>query len=368
MPPVDVSSSGVQASLSGNTTPFEIEALHIAPSPLEVASAQEPVVQHYTSVEAEMAPMQFQPQGVPNYVDFGHSSHSGNVMPADCCMGCDRSYYVNAEAIWFNRSGDRGFSLSRAALMDPFSYEIAGRITLGQMFDCLMVLKLSTLAAGLAARRLTTGTGLVSHMTTNGYLASDIDTFNNSTTHQQAWRAQYQSFEFNRRWWAWDIMSTMIGIRGMDYEEDYAFNAVHADGGLGFHRVSTDNFFLGLQTGLDAFYPISQRLSIGSRARLGVFANFNEGRTFLANRGVTRLNAGDKDVDIAGLIETGAVARYRILPSVVATAGYEIWYLAGVATAPNQGVIPITPLTGSRVSAADEVLFHGATAGIEVSF
>ncbi len=54
----------------------------------------------------------------------------------------------------------------------------------------------------------------------------------------------------------------MIGIRGMDYEEDYAFNAVHADGGLGFHRVSTDNFYLGLQTGVDAFYPISQRLSI----------------------------------------------------------------------------------------------------------
>ncbi len=137
VPPADNAIGGVQASLSGASKPFEIEALHIAPNPLESVNVQDTAVQHYTSLEAEMAPMEFQPQGVPNYVDFGHSSHHGNVMPADCCMGCDRSYYVNAEAIWFNRSGDRGFSLSRAGLMDPFSFEIAGRITVGQMFDCL---------------------------------------------------------------------------------------------------------------------------------------------------------------------------------------------------------------------------------------
>ncbi len=80
------------------------------------------------------------------------------------------------------------------------------------------------------------------------------------------------------------------------------------------------------------------------------------------------MNAFDKDTDIAGIIETGSSVRYRVLRNVVASAGYEFWYLLGVATVPRQAIYSITPATGNRVSAADEVFFHGATAGLEVSF
>ena len=141
-----------------------------------------------------------------------------------------------------------------------------------------------------------------------------------------------------------------------------------SDGGVGIYRRNVENLLIGGQIGGDIFYPLSQRLSVGAKGRVGLFANFNQGQALLANRGVVRINAFDKDTDFAGIIESGTVARYRIMPNVVASAGYEMWYLAGVATVPRQGIHAISPASGTRVSAADEVLFHGGTAGLEISF
>ena len=36
-------------------------------------------------------------------------------------------------------------------------------------------------------------------------------------------RQRLNSFEINRRWWTWDVLSTMIGMRYVDYQEDYVF-------------------------------------------------------------------------------------------------------------------------------------------------
>ncbi len=297
--------------------------------------------------------------------------YASGALPANCCMGCDRRYFVNYDAVWFKRNGDEGFSLSRGTFMDEFDYDFAGRYTIGQQFDCVDGVEASFMGPLNWTRAIArVGTGLDSFLVPGGLItAANIDAFDDSRVHTQIWRAQLQNYEFNRRWWAGDILSSFVGVRAVQYKEQYGFDAVAADGvGLGIYRRNVENFLLGGHIGGDMAYPLSQRMSVAAKGRMGVFANFNQGQAFLSNRGTVRVNAFDKDTDIAGIIETGSSVRYRVLRNVVASAGYEFWYLLGVATVPRQAIYSITPATGNRVSAADEVFFHGATAGLEVSF
>ena len=281
--------------------------------------------------------------------------------------------------MFLRKKADQSFTLSPRRLLGDFDYEAGGRYTVGQMLDCTDgVEAVYTGPFNWSRARVdqpSTGT-LDSIFTTDGsYLPSQIDAFNGAIRHIQVERAELQSFEGNRRWFAWDIMSTLIGIRGIKYDESLIFDSADLPAistpnvaQPGAFRTSTRNFLLGGQIGADVYRPIGQRLSIGSRARIGIFANFNKGETFLANRGNVLLNARQRDIDVSGLIQNGVLARYRILPNFVATAGYEAWILAGVATVSHQRYAPITPNTGLTYRASDTVFFHGATGGFEITF
>jgi hypothetical protein len=122
-----------------------------------------------------------------------------------------------------------------------------------------------------------------------------------------------------------------------------------------------------VHAGLDANQPVSQRISMASRLRFGAYANFDEVDARMVNAGLVRFNQDDS-VDIAGMGELGTAIRYRILPRLVASVGYEIWGLLGVATVDEQGPANVGPFTGSDVEADDFVLIHGATVGLEWSF
>jgi hypothetical protein len=202
--------------------------------------------------------------------------------------------------------------------------------------------------------------------TGGGYVDSQIDTFNGAIRHIQVEQSKLQSYEANRRWFAEDVVSTLIGLRAVQLNESFLFDSVDQDFGAGFYRKSTRNYLVGAQIGTDVYRPLGQRLAIGSRTRAGVFANFTQGETSLANRGSYLLFARDKDVDISGLIQYSATARYRILPKVSAVCGYEGWILAGVASVSDQVYTPITPSSGLSYETSDTLFFHGATGGLEI--
>jgi hypothetical protein len=220
-----------------------------------------------------------------------------------------------------------------------------------------------------ASQHLSSAGALQSVLTTGGgYTAGQIDTFNDAFRHQQGIRVNLQSFEVNRKWFAWDIMSTLIGIRAIQYNEQLSFDSVGSGNGAGFFRTDLQNFLLGAQIGSDVMRPISQRFSIGTRSRLGAFANFNTGELQVFNRGTQLIDSSRRATDIAGLVQLGLIGRYRILPNLVATTGYEAMYLAGLATVSNQQYIPLNPGSGGSYTADDGVLFHGGTFGLEYSW
>ncbi|MFN3190653.1 MAG: hypothetical protein ACE361_09035 [Aureliella sp.] len=286
-----------------------------------------------------------------------------------CNPGCDVSLYVQYEALWLRREGDDFFSLSRNTFLPDFEFEWAGRYTIGQLWDCVNGWEAVYAGPFDWQRGATiTGTGLQSNLSpSNGYSATDIDTFNNATSHTQNWRAQLHSVEINRKWWVWDVLSTMIGARYIDYEEDYSFTSTSA-AGSGVLLESVDNQMIGLQIGADMQYPVSLRSNVGIRGKAGAYANFDERRALLNNNGTLLINSGDSDVEIAGLIEMGIYTNYHIVPSVRLFAGYEFWWMPGVATVPEQSPAIITPATGTTVFNDDDLFLHGASVGAQVLF
>jgi hypothetical protein len=86
---------------------------------------------------------------------------------------------------------------------------------------------------------------------------------------------------------------------------------------------------------------------------------------FVSNGGVPQVNREDRDAEFAAMIEVGAYWRYFLTSRLAIRGGYEFWYIYGVGLAPNQITSVITPQTGRDFSGEDELLVHGASAGIE---
>ena len=308
---------------------------------------------------------------VESPMHFGSSRHHARRNKSfGVVQGCNRDFYLSYEALWITREGDENFTMSQNRLLPQFGNDLSGRYTIGQMLDCVDGIEaVFTGPLRWSRQDSVTGAGLDSFFTAGApYTAASIDAFNNATTHSQLYKVKFNNYELNRRWWADNVMSTLIGIRAIDYREGFSFDSTGTGGSKGVFRQNVDNLLLGFQIGNDMFFPATNRLEVGLRTRLGIFGNFNKSNTFMSNRGTTRVNSRDKDIDFAGMIETGLLARYRIFPNVVAMGGYEAWFMPGVATAANQRNNIVTPSLGSDVRAGDTVVFHGATAGLEISF
>lgn len=287
-----------------------------------------------------------------------------------CDGGCDLSYYGSAEALYWRRENDERFSLSQATRLQPFDYEWAGRVTVGRMLDCVNAYEISYVGPFEWERQTSrAGANLQSKLNPDTpYTAADISAFNNATLHQQAYRARLNSLEFNKRCWAWDIFSTMVGMRIVDYREDYIFRSVNPVIGTGFYQDETRNIMVGPQFGGDWMTPFGLRTLVGVKGKGAVLANFNRNQVFMSNAGVFKVDSLDNSLDVAGLIELGSYIKYSVTESIRLTGGYDFWYMPGVATVPGQGLNHVSPATGIKSRADEEVFIHGGSFGAEILF
>lgn len=253
------------------------------------------------------------------------------------CPGCESIHYVAAEALYFRHDGDG--SLRRSTLFnvgeDELDYEWAGRLTIGRRFDCV-----------------------------NGYEAIYAGPLKwEDTAPGERFQADLNSLEFNRTYFGWDVVKALIGIRTMLYDEEL-INGDFIPAVDDFLTQHTDNFLIGPQIGLELYYPLANRVSIHSKLKGGLLLNFydSDTRLFFADPD-DNISVDDDDTEITGFGEIGTMLTYQLTDSITAAAGYELWYLSGVATAYDRAVN-----LGSSPSADEDVLIHGATAGIEIAF
>lgn len=289
-----------------------------------------------------------------------------------CGVYCHDGYVATAEALWIMREGEDNFSLSREFALGGFNHEMGTRFTFGSKWNCTDGWEVGFTGpidwVTTGSRNVNVANPDSALFTSGGFPASDLDAFNDATFHSQTYRTEYQSFEINKKSWAWDIFSVVYGVRIMDIEEDLTFFSEGAGGNDGLFIQQTDNTLIGLHIGGESMFPMSQRLMVGQRGRLGVAANFFDGSTFVNNGVTTLVNRGNDDEGLACFAEWGVLARYRLYRSLYLTAGYEFWYIDGIALAVDQPITNVNPAQGSVFFANDELFFHGGSVGVEILF
>lgn len=288
-----------------------------------------------------------------------------------CPPGCTDRIYVQADALYLSREGDLGTTLSQAFALDDFDWELGGRITIGRQYDCLDGWEFTYMGPyefDTSDQRIAGGTLQSRLIPAGGFVAADLSAFNNATFHRQEYESKLNSFELNRKWWGWDVMSLSLGLRYMQIDEDFTFTSRNVLAEEGALVVDTDNALIGGQIGLEMLNPRTRRLSFGVRTKLGLFANISELGSGVFNAGTTLVAHTDDEISFAFAPEVGVFTQYQLTPRIALRTGYEVLYIYGLALASDQELRVVHPGMNDNIDDAGDLLYHGGSVGVEVSF
>lgn len=296
----------------------------------------------------------------------------GFALPADCGMGCAPSWYVLGEALYFVNQGSGPASLSEAFALPEFSYELGMRVTVGRKWDCATGWELSYV--GPLKWEVT---GEANGLLLDSFFAVpnadvNVSAFDQAEYHRQTYESTLHSAELNKRFYDWDTMSCLFGLRYLEVKEGFSFES---QGPLplaeqGLFTVAARNRLIGPQCGLDIIYPwgASGRFSLIAKTKLGVYANFAEGQMRLVNAGVQEFDNNDDKVAFAFQGELGVLANLQVTRHLSLRCGYELWYLYGLATAAEQTVATLTQATGTDLASDQDTWFNGVTLGGQLTW
>jgi len=162
------------------------------------------------------------------------------------------------------------------------------------------------------------------------------------------------------------LKSLLLGMRAVSINELFRLDASFSNPVVsGSHEVKTSNDMFGIQTGVEVIENYSS-WSWGFRGKLGGLFNFSDRRL----RTLT-IDGDDRELvsqnltkeNLAILMEGGLVSSYQIRPNLTVRAGYDVIYINGVATAPqNAGLQPGFP----PYEVTGDALYHGMSVGLEM--
>jgi hypothetical protein len=295
---------------------------------------------------------------------------AAETMPNAYCgdAGCNVNWYFNFDAMFLRREGDRRFTLSQNNFLDNADFEFGGRYTIGKMCDCVNAYEFVYAGPfGWNRSNDVVGTNIDSRFIDTPSILDDA--FNDATSHSQRWNSDLNSVEINRRWWAWDAISTLVGVRYLRYEEQYTLTALRPVAPTsGLYRDDITNDMLGLQIGGDLIYPTSLKTTVSVRGKAALMANFASREVDVFHNGALLLRNAEDDVDLSGLIEIGVNGTYQVTPSFGLTAGYEAWFLPAVATVPKQYPFALSLSSGTGVRMSDDIVLHGFRLGAQLLY
>ncbi|MFV2067467.1 MAG: BBP7 family outer membrane beta-barrel protein [Pirellulales bacterium] len=285
-------------------------------------------------------------------------------------IGCPSVRYAEVDALYMIRLGNRGATISAGSdsqqfRLGSFDYETGARATVGQKFDCLDGWELSWVGPiEWTMRGQLAGTSLDPLITAGSGV--DLSAFQDATFHSQSYSSRLNSIEFMRKHWGWDVLTQSVGFRYVNIEEEFRLDSINGTGAAGLFVLDTNNHLFGLQYGFDLLYPFGDRWVFTSKGKIGGYVNLISGDLTLDNDGgYVQINDAD-EVELSLLGEWGTYLSCRISPNISARIGYEFWYVSGVALAYDQVQNVVTPASGRSIDSGGDLVYHGATGGIEV--
>ncbi len=167
------------------------------------------------------------------------------------------------------------------------------------------------------------------------------------------------------------------GLRYVRFDEDFDLHVLDNDPGRPTQFISdwdldTSNNMFGAQIGVAVSAPLTDWVSLGFDVKGGVFAN----RAKIENSYVDgEVNLSDSfsksEWGVAGLVQAGLGLTFPITPGIEAGFGYEVFYIDGVALAPDNfrnSFLHAEFGNRLKVDSSGSALYHGANAHVRIRF
>jgi hypothetical protein len=267
--------------------------------------------------------------------------------------------------VGLRRPGDESYTLSQAGQLGTFGSDLANQITIGYLTNPIDCYEFSYLGS------LNWNRGLDSTGPVNSSVSSNdpqwLAPFQDADLHQQKHSAGYRQYDLNRRWLTDDIGNSSLGLRMIDYSEQYGFRSVRGTQ-EGLYRIDTSNLLVGMASGMELWRPISQRLAVGGAIDGGLYANFADASIDARTSGGKRAYAGDEDLSLAASFGVHLRTRYQLRSWAGLYGGYRWMVLSGLATVDDQAPVPLSDNISLSTSSDATILFHGFDVGLELKF
>ena len=301
----------------------------------------------------------------------GRSLSNGalNYSIGQACAPCIPVCYFSVELLYMERQGNENFTNSPNFRMSEFDFEWVPRLTIGRIPDCVHGCEFSFIGPAEWDRfgaRSDSGGGIQTFLTPiSPFTDADLSAFRNAERQIQTWTAQYWGCELNSTLVGYDVARLLVGLRYVDYDEKYNYFSQTATQS-GLLRSEVKNQMIGLQCGMDLLYPLCHNGYADFRSRAGIFANYAELDGRFVNANTTFVSTRQDDTGLAGVLEIAGGFRYQVTDCFSLRAGGELWWLGGMATAPDQFKNSVSQLQGVRTK--DDFVVAGATFGAELRY
>ena len=279
-----------------------------------------------------------------------------------------RKYFI-FDAIHLDRY-DGTIAISNFGGLNNFENNLFGaRVTIGRREDAANGDELSYFGSAELSESAshTDPLGRISvGFPSTGAFAIETTAFRNATEQSQSKSTMFQSIEYNRNDWGWDVVRTFVGLRYIYIQDEYQISSQNLAGETGDFELSTQNNLLGGHLGYELFYDVGYRLSWSTIGKFGVYANPNRVKTKLNNAGAQFLDLTDTNTAFSGTIELGLNGHYKLGKRSRLRFGYNAFWLGEVASTADNIPVTINPTTGSDTSDSDDMFFHGLSLGLEM--
>ena len=286
------------------------------------------------------------------------------------CAPCEPYCYVSVEALYMDRRMEGRYAVSPNFYMNDFDYEVAPRLTIGRVPDCVHGYEFSFTGQfqwdrGAAISDPSGGIG-TSLNPAFPVIEDNLSAFRNATNQVQRHTSKYWSVDANNTLVGWEVAKLLYGIRYIDYQQEFSYTSRNIDGEVGSLQSDVKNRLVGGQIGMDLLYPICTNGYTDFRARGGLFINFADLDLVAINDGSTVAALFDNKERLAAAFEVAGGLRYQLGQMLSIRAGAELWYLTRIATSHEQHRTVILGNRGVRVK--DDVLMVGISLGAELKY
>jgi hypothetical protein len=168
-------------------------------------------------------------------------------------------------------------------------------------------------------------------------------------------------------------LAFVVGTRWMHLDEEFLFEGFTTTDASSTFTVAR-NDLIGAHIGFMALLPVDCRMSVRFDGRAGGFTNLARQRTHITTFDVT---TATQTLDYEEFIRSdhGAfvgqgslVVDYRLTCHVALYAGYEVMWVDGLVLAPEQFNPQFPTQREVRINNNGDVLYHGALAGVEITW